>query len=482
MSNYRPNFHVTPESGWMNDIQRPLYINGVHHLFYLYNKDFSWGGNGTEWAHAESTDLKHWKRRPVAIPKYTDASADPWTGSAVVDENNTAGFGKGAIIALVTMPKPGYQCTHLWYSTDEGNHFEHYNADPSSETPQPVMKNPTGSADFRDPKVIWHENTQSWIMLLAEGIKIGFYKSKNLKDWEYLSGFVRTDIGVVECPDLFQINLDENPNEKKWVLIIGANGFNYGLTTGTCYFVGDFDGVDFKAETDIQWLEKGADSYAGATWDAPYTNGNYRYYMSWMNNWAYALELPWETYNGNASIVRELRLKTTNGAPRLVQQPIWNLSNDFAEVLTLNNFKLTRDETIKQTDLKSYTVELVVRLDGNTKGKFGIALRDGVNHTDLSYDATINEFVFNRQQSGVMIDTPEFYNPQRVTISPKNDLVKFNIVVDNSTIELFINDGEEVLSNMIFPEENSTGFRIWTDEQILIENLSIKKTTEIFIN
>lgn len=460
----------------MNDIQRPLYLNGAHHLFYLYNGDFSWGGNGTEWAHAESVDLKSWKRLPIAIPKYTDGAGDPWTGSAVVDKNNTAGFGEGAIIALLTMPKPDYQCTHLWYSTDGGSSFKHYNPDPNSPVPQPVMKNPTGGSDFRDPKVIWHEDTQNWVMLLAERDKIGLYKSKNLKDWEYLSGFVRQDIGIVECPDLFQINLDEDSNNKKWVLMIGANGFNYGLTTGFCYFVGDFDGVNFKSETDIQWLERGADSYAGATWDAPYTGGNYRYYVSWMNNWAYALEIPWEEYNGNASIVRELRLKTVKNVPKLVQQPIWNLSEDFEDVLSLNNVELKRDNVIQQSDLKSYTVRLVVAANDLTRGKFGIALRDGVDHTDLVYDASNSEFVFNRQQSGEVVNKPEFYNLQRTTVFPKDGRIELVLVVDNSTVELFINGGEEVFSNMIFPREDSTGFRIWTDNSVLIESLSIKKT------
>ncbi|PTU25692.1 hypothetical protein DA469_22435 [Bacillus subtilis] len=258
--------------------------------------------------------------------------------------------------------------------------------------------------------------------------------------------------------------------------------FNYGLTTGSCYFIGEFDGNRFKAETDIQWLEKGADSYAGATWDAPYTNGNYRYYMSWMNNWSYALELPWEIYNGNASIVRELRLKTINGSPKITQQPIWNLSESFNEVLSIKNFELLKDNIINHLDLKSYTVDLIISLNDNTEGKFGIALRDGKNHTDLSYDVANNEFVFNRQYSGKIINKPEFINPQRTVIQPNNEgFIKLNIVVDNSTIEIFINDGEEVFSNMIFPEDDSNGLRIWTDNSMFIKYLSVKKTDENFI-
>lgn len=481
MSNYRPRYHITPDKGWMNDIQKPLYINGEHHLFYLYNKDFDWGGNGTEWGHATSTDLVHWKRLPVAIPKYTDEAGDPWTGSAVVDINNTSGFGEGAIIALVTMPKPNYQCTHLWYSMDGGNNFIHYNPDPSSSTPQPVMYNPTGSSDFRDPKVIWHEETQCWVMLLAEGNKIGFYTSKNLKNWSYVSGFVRTDIGVTECPDLFKINLDEDPSKSKWVLMIGANGFNYGLTTGACYFVGEFDGQEFHAETDIQWLEYGADSYAGATWDAPYTSGNYRYYVSWMNNWAYAQDIPWDTYNGNASIVREMRLKSFGGAYKLVQKPVWNLLDNFLPVDTLTNVMIRKDQAFIRDNLMFYSVELVVSIDESTKGKFGIALRDGLNHTDLTYDPNTREFVFNRLNSGQTVNKPEFIDPQTVNIVPRDGKLRIHVLVDNSTVEIFINDGEYVLSNLIFPDEASNSLRIWSDGSANIDALTIRKENETLI-
>lgn len=481
MSNYRPKYHITPEKGWMNDIQRPIYIDGEHHLFYLHNKDFDWGGNGTEWGHVTSNDLVHWKRLPVAIPKYTDEAGDPWTGSAVVDVNNTAGFGEGAVISLVTMPKPNYQCTHLWYSLDGGNNFIHYNPDPSSSTPQPVMYNPTGSSDFRDPKVIWHEETQRWVMLMAEGDKIGFYISTNLKNWSYVSGFVRTDIGITECPDLFKINVDEDPSKPKWVLMIGANGFNYGLTTGACYFVGNFDGQQFHPETDIQWLEHGADSYAGATWDAPYTEDNYRYYVSWMYNWAYAQDVPWDTYNGNASIVREMRLKSLDGTYKIIQKPVWNLLSNFTPVSTLTNTTLYKDHALTWDNLTSYSVELTVSIDELTESKFGMALKDGLNHTDISYDPNTREFVFNRLNSGEIINKPEFTDLQTVTVDSNNGKLKICILVDNSTIEIFINDGEYVLSNLIFPDETSNSLRIWSDGIINIDMIEVRKEDEPFI-
>ncbi|QWU15993.1 levanbiose-producing levanase [Paenibacillus sophorae] len=471
----RPEYHITPQAEWMNDVQRPLYINGQHHLYYLYNDDYSWGGNGTEWAHAVSTDLVHWERKPVAIEKYKTPYGDPWTGSTVIDENNTAGFGKNAVIALVTMPYEG-QSTHLWYSTDGGNSFKHYNI---------VQHNPTGSADFRDPKIIWHEQTQKWVMLLAERDKVGFYTSSNLKDWEYTSSFVRQDIGIIECPDIFQLNVDGNSDNKKWVLMIGGNGFNYGVTTGSSYFVGDFDGREFHAETPVKWLEQGADSYTGVTWDAPYTNGNFRYFISWMNNWNYAGKLPWDTFNGNTSIVREIRLKTTPDGLKLVQEPVWNLLDNFPIIMDIRGEDIyTGQENIfKDFHGLSYSIEAQIDVADLTEGKFGFSVRDGDGqHADLTYDKSINEFVFNRESSRIKIDVEEFKRPQRVIVAPKEGKIKLEILVDRNAVEVFINDGEYVLSNLILNDLSSDGLRLWTDGHLHLDYLKLRDSNEFTIS
>ncbi|MGZ9868214.1 glycoside hydrolase family 32 protein [Priestia endophytica] len=474
---YRPYYHITPEKEWMNDLQRPIYINGVHHLYYLYNRDYSWGGNGTEWAHAVSTDLVHWERKPIAIPKYTDSAGDPWTGSCVVDTKNTAGFGAGAVIALVTMPNPTYQCTHLWYSTDDGATFKHYGT-------EPVMYNPTGKSDFRDPKVIWHEPTQKWILLLAEGDKIGFYTSSNLKEWVYVSSFVRKDIGVIECPDLFQLNVDGDSNNKKWVLMINGNGFNYNRTTGACYFVGGFDGITFTPETELEWLEYGADSYAGVTWDTPYTNGNYRYFVSWMSNWDYATKVSWEVFTGNASIIRELQLKSLSEGLKLTQNPVWNLKDELQEIFFLENQTIHKDQNNILQDIHetSYSIESTFFVDDSTSGKFGLSLRDGNGkHTDIAYDKSINELVFNRSQSGAYVDSDIFNKPQLVKIQPRNGKIKIDILVDRSTVEIFINDGEYVLSNIIFPQLDADSLRLWTDDALHMEYFKVRKLDKSFI-
>ncbi|MGG3574497.1 glycoside hydrolase family 32 protein [Bacillus gobiensis] len=480
---FRPQYHLTPLTEWMNDVQRPIYIDGVHHLYYLYNKDYSLEGNGTEWAHAVSTDLVHWERKPVAIEKYKDSAGDPWAGSCVIDVNNTAGFGYNAIIAIVTMPNPTYQCNHLWYSTDGGNTFTHYGT-------EPIMHNPTGYTDFRDPKIIWHEPTKKWIMLMAERDKVGFYTSYNLKEWTYVSTFVRDDIGIIECPDLFELNIDGNPANKKWVLLLGGNGFNYGRTTCACYFLGNFDGTKFYAETDIEWLENGADSYAGVTWDAPYTNGNYRYFVSWMGNWNYASEVPWETFIGNASIVRELHLRSTSEGIKLVQIPVSKLNETLREFATFGEQVIyTGQENLLQNIHEtSFAIETTIIIDDSTRSKFGFSLRDGNGngeHTVLMYDKSNNELIIDRSKSGIvhmneyLANMNEFARLYKATVKPRDGRIKLEIFVDRSTVEVFVNEGESVFSLSIFPDISSDGLRLWTDDCVHIEYLKVRVVNEV---
>ncbi|MGG3574498.1 glycoside hydrolase family 32 protein [Bacillus gobiensis] len=477
---FRPQYHLTPVSEWMNDVQRPIYLNGEHHLYYLYNKDFSSDGNGTEWAHAVSTDLVHWERKPVAIEKYKDSAGDAWSGSCVRDTDNTAGFGHDAIIAILTMPHPTYQCNHLWYSTDDGNTFTHYGTDP-------VMPNPTGDSDFRDPKIIWHEPTKKWVILMAESDKIGFYTSSNLKEWVYVSSFIRDDIGLIECPDLFELNVDDDPNNRKWVLMVGGNGFNYGHTTGSCYFIGSFDGTTFHAETDVEWLESGADSYAGVTWDTPNTEGNFRYYISWMGNWEYATHVPWENFIGNASIVRELRLKSTSEGMKLFQIPVSSLRETFEEIALFDDQTIhTGEENIlKNIHETSYSVESTFFLDDSTNAKFGIALRDGIGeHTDIVYDKELNELVVDRSQSGEeqlndsIANMNVYTKTYKAAVKPIDRKIKLDILVDRSTVEVFVNHGEHVFSLTIYPKLSSDGLRLWTDDCLHIEYLKVKAVKE----
>ncbi len=232
-SPYRPAVHLTPAERWMNDPQRPFWLDGAWHYYYLYNADYP-DGNGTEWYHATSTDLVHWREEGVAIAKYGNGLGDIETGSAVVDTENTAGFGAGAVIAIMTQQDAGVQRQSLFVSTDGGYRFESFDGNP-------VMDNP-GSQHWRDPKIVWDDARGEWLMVLAEGHKLGFYTSPDLKDWTYRSGFERDDLGILECPDLFRMSLDGDPAKTTWVLAAGVNGGEHGMTTGTAYWTGDWDG------------------------------------------------------------------------------------------------------------------------------------------------------------------------------------------------------------------------------------------------
>ena len=310
---HRPAVHLTPERHWMNDPQRPFLLDGVWHYYYLYNADYP-EGNGTAWYHATSTDLVHWQDHGVAIEKYTNGLGDIWTGTAVVDHENTAGFGEDAVIAMVTQQSDGVQRQSLFVSLDGGYSFDPYDGNP-------VIDNP-GVKDFRDPRLVWDEARRVWIMALAEGEKIGLYTSPDLKDWTYRSGFTAPGLGVLECPDLFQMAVDGDPTNVRWVLAAGANGAAEGMTTGTVYWVGDWDGETFTPDSDqAQWLDRGSDFYAAVTWDDPRLPEEERlgerYGIGWLNNWAYAGDLPTEEWHGGSdSIVRSHPARERRRGPR----------------------------------------------------------------------------------------------------------------------------------------------------------------------
>ncbi|WP_336947402.1 putative phage tail protein [Asaia sp. HN010] len=324
-------FHLTPPAGtWMNDTQRPIWINGQWVLWYLWNGDFPSGG-GTAWRRAVSTDLVTWQDAGVSIPKYTTPYGDIWTGSAVIDTQNTAGFGAGVVIAMVTMPWQG-QSVARWVSKDAGATFAF---------DQIVMSNdqPLSSDAFRDPKVFWHAGTGRWIMTLAELNEIQLYGSADLKTWSKLSSMARTDLGVLECPDLFPLHLYDSTGAviaDKWVMFFGANGFETSRTTGACYVVGAFDGTTFTPDDTLaRWVDEGPDWYASVTWEDPNASDPLamRYAMGWVNNWRYANQMPTEVgYFGQQSLTRQIRLQSINGVSILTSAPIASQDNVFSQV------------------------------------------------------------------------------------------------------------------------------------------------------
>ncbi len=457
---YRPAVHLTPAKHWMNDPQRPLLIDGVWHYYYLYNADYP-KGNGTEWYHSTSVDLIHWQDHGVAIDKYKNGLGDIETGSAVIDTKNTAGFGAGAIIAILTQQHEGVQRQSLFVSTDGGYRFKAYDGNP-------VMDNP-GVHDWRDPKILWDDKHNEWLMALAEGNKIGFYTSSDLKHWTYRSGFERNDLGLLECPDLFRMSIDGDPAHTRWVLATGANGASIGMTTGTVYWTGDWDGQKFTADDDKpRWLDSGADFYAMVTWDDPRLSGTKRlasrYVIGWLNNWAYATKLPTSDWHGGSnSIVRRIELRLVDGKPVLVSQPVdaFDQLEGYAEVRSNILVTDTGKTTLPQP--KSDAYRLRVKLDAASEAnevRFRLKEKDGY-FAVVGYNFKDKTVFITRDTDAIAGLMPEVYRETRKVSAPARDgVVSFDIIVDTISIEVFVNNGEVVLSNLVFGAPNANDLSV----------------------
>ena len=457
---YRPAVHLTPAKHWMNDPQRPLLIDGVWHYYYLYNADYP-KGNGTEWYHSTSVDLIHWQDHGVAIDKYKNGLGDIETGSAVIDTKNTAGFGAGAIIAILTQQHEGVQRQSLFVSTDGGYRFKAYDGNP-------VMDNP-GVHDWRDPKILWDDKHNEWLMALAEGNKIGFYTSSDLKHWTYRSGFERNDLGLLECPDLFRMSIDGDPAHTRWVLATGANGASIGMTTGTVYWTGDWDGQKFTADDDKpRWLDSGSDFYAMVTWDDPRLSGTKRlasrYVIGWLNNWAYATKLPTSVWHGGSnSIVRRIEVRMVDGKPVLVSQPVdaFDQLEGYAEVRSNILVTDTGKTTLPQP--KSDAYRLRVKLDAASEAnevRFRLKEKDGY-FAVVGYNFKDKTVFITRDTDAIAGLMPEVYRETRKVSAPARDgVVSFDIIVDTISIEVFVNNGEVVLSNLVFGAPNANDLSV----------------------
>src|SRR4051812_10121589 len=240
---YRPQFHFSPAKNWMNDPNGLVYYKGEYHLFFQYNPLGNQWGN-MSWGHAVSRDLVHWQQLPVAIPMAGDELI--FSGSAVVDKDNTSGFGtkkNPAMVAIYTSARPGSQAQSLAYSLDRGRTWTKYAGNPVLDI---------GSGEFRDPKVFWYAAQHKWVMAVSKALehKIALYSSPDLKTWTHMSDFGPANAtgGAWECPDLFPLAVDGNRHKTKWVMIVNINPGGIAGGSGAQYFVGDFDGTNFKAD------------------------------------------------------------------------------------------------------------------------------------------------------------------------------------------------------------------------------------------
>ncbi|WP_312678388.1 glycoside hydrolase family 32 protein [Microbacterium sp.] len=454
---YRPAIHITPKQHWMNDPQRPFWRDGRWHLYYLYNADYP-EGNGTAWFHVTSEDLIHWRDEGVAIEKYTNGLGDIQSGSAVVDENGTAGHGDGAVIAIVTQQDAGVQRQSMFFSTDGGYTF-------TSDPANPVLDNP-GVTDFRDPKVVW--DGAQWVMALAEGDKIGFYTSPDLRAWTYRSGMVRNDLGLLECPDLFVMSVAGDPSRTTWVLGASADGSATGRTTGYAYWTGDWDGAAFTpAAAEPQWLDDGADFYAAVTWPSTDAPEQERYALGWVANWAYARELPaldWQ--GGTQSLVRKLtlddglRLRATPMLPEAA-------SADYMGALTLQPQEWA---TVDAASEGARHLRLTLARDELDGGTVTVRIGDELADARVVIDAGAGTIGIDRSADAAAGRLPDIYAQPRTTLVAWDDSLTVDIVLDGISLEVFA--GGTSLTSLVFvprPQIALTADRPVVIEGVLLE-------------
>ena len=418
---YRPEYHHTPAYGWMNDPNGMFYKDGAWHLYFQHNPYGSQWENMT-WGHSTSKDLVHWEYQGDAVEP--DALGTVFSGSAVVDKDNTAGFGKDAIVALYTSAGEN-QTQSLVYSTDNGMTFTKYEGNPVITSNVP---------DFRDPHMFWNEDIKKWNMILAAGQQMNIYSSDNLKDWKLESSFGReygNHDGVWECPDLMKLKV-RGTNKEKWMLVCNINpGGPFG-GSATQYFVGDFDGYKFTCESKpevTKWMDYGKDHYATVTFDnAP--EGRH-VALAWMSNWQYANQVPTMQYRSSNSIPRDLGLFEYKGETYCSVIP--------SKELTAARSKKTRKNI-------SDACEMVVTMKGNASI---ILSNEKGEKVVMNYEAKAETFSMDRTQSGKSDFSNEF---SAVTKAPTyGKLNQLRLFIDRSSIEAIDAEGKMAMTNLVFP-------------------------------
>ncbi len=477
---HRPQFHFTPPAKWMNDPNGMVFYDGEYHLFYQHYPDSTvWGP--MHWGHAISTDLVHWQHLPIAL--YPDSLGLIFSGSAVIDWKNTSGFGVSGTPPMVAMftyhdmaaEKRGtltFQTQGLAYSNDRGRTWTKYAGNP-------VIPN-TGIRDFRDTKVIWHEESQRWIMVLAAGDRIRIYSSYDLKTWQPASEFgvnVGAHGGVWECPDLFPIRI-EGTNETRWVLLVSINPGGPNGGSATQYFVGSFDGSTFvldpqfatgvgaagKEPTRGIWIDHGRDNYAGVTWsDIPAADGR-RVFIGWMSNWDYATVVPTDAWRSAMTVPRTLSLRRTPAGLRVFSTPVSELRLLRGETVAMNEQRLGGETTLRVPAgglAAQSEIDLEFLLSPADTSDVAIELSNAAGETyRIGFEQATRRFYSDRTAlpkafSGKFA-TGVHWAPRVVTDS----VVRMHLYVDRASVELFADGGATAVSDIVFPTQDFTLMRL----------------------
>jgi len=433
---FRPKYHHTPEYGWMNDPNGMFYLDGVYHLFYQYNPYGSMWGN-MNWGHSTSTDLINWKHEPIAIAP--DAHGTIFSGSCVLDKEGTAGFGKNAIVAMYTsatfVPGRGdIQCQSLAYSTDGGKTFTKYNGNP-------VLT--AEIADFRDPNPFWNEDIKAWNLIMSAGQEMRLYSSPDLKAWKEESRFGLTlggHGGVWECPDLMKVPVMVNGKcvngKSKWVLLCNINPGGPSGGSATQYFIGDFDGHKFTVDDEARykdgkalWQDYGKDHYATVSfYNAP---ENRKTVLAWMSNWEYANDVPTKQFRSANSIARDLFLYE---------------GYDYVNGKAVGGKRLFLGSR-PSPEYDGKGLDKTYKVNGSTT--ITLSNTEG-DEFKIVYDQKAMTLSCDRTKCGDVSFSQNF--PVNTVAPLHRRLTSLRVFIDNSSVEVFGNNGEVVLTNLVFPK------------------------------
>ena len=455
---FRPQYHFSPERNFINDPCGLVYFQGEYHLFYQYNPfDLDQDPNILYWGHAVSDDLLHWRHMPLQLGP--DELGGISTGCGVVDWNDTSGlFGgrSGLVLIYVYVRYDVWEAPALAYSTDRGRTWI------KLRSRNPLL-DPGTPGQLKDAKVFWHQPSERWIMLLTSKV-LRIFSSPNLLDWT-----PQSDISGVrsECPDLFELPVDGNLDDAKWVLTLA----------GRSYHLGAFDGQTFEPETAAIPMNYGPDAYASQSWsDVP--DGR-RIMIDWMMAWRYARRLdiiPTRPWNGSMSLPRELTLRSTADGVRLFQNPIAELARLRVRSCQHDGVRVP-EGTPFVPDLTGTCVELEAVFELGTAERFGLEVMasdrtayvfDHRSHridgerTRITYHVAAGELVVDRRSAGTVY-AEEFAQQYRAPLAPQGGRIALRILTDWCSVETIANHGAAVISTLIFPTPFGGGIRVFAD-------------------
>ena len=482
---YRPIFHFTPRRHWMNDPNGPVFVAGRYHLFFQHNPGGDvWGNVG--WGHATSLDLVRWEEQPMAIPRLDSAMI--FSGSVVIDSNGTSGLcaGPNCLVAVYTSANDAskVQSQALAFSADAGTSWQQYRANPVLDI---------GSPEFRDPYVFWDRRSRQWVMAVAmsKEHRVRFFGSPDLRSWTALSDFGPAGAtgGVWECPVLLELPVDGNPDDTRWLLKVDLNPGHVAGGSGGQYFIGHFDGQGFTpsaqpaagaAASGIRWIDYGRDFYCAQPWTgqrptdvatgggvgaaAAPTATPATVWIGWMNNWAYAADLPTTPWRGAMTIPRTLELRSSQQGVQLSQSPVLSLQRLRGERRSFRFAEqVIADPTPLPPEVWGASVELQVTISAGAATEVGLLVRrSNDEHVLIAFDPARRTIALDRRNVRESRFNAAYPSRSEARLTPGAGAVTLRIVVDRSSVELFADEGATVLTSLVFPHPSSTGIALYS--------------------